>query len=128
MTPILLLVFAFLAPNALLDSSYQIRVSHFFSGGIAQSGPYRIHSVLGAPVTGSVSSGVYILSVSPFVPQQICVGDITLDGMVDGQDLSFLLAAWGEAEFFPSADLNSDGIVNGIDLAYVLNAWGDCDE
>jgi len=49
------------------------------------------------------------------------LGDLNLDGVVNGADLSILLAAWGTAD--PVADLNDDGIVNGTDLAILLGAW-----
>lgn len=51
-----------------------------------------------------------------------CLGDLTLDGVVDGADLAFVLAGWGGA----SGDLNGDGITDGADLALVLAAWGAC--
>ena len=44
-----------------------------------------------------------------------CLGDITRDGTVDGQDLGNLIAAWGTSD--PDADLNKDGNVDGADLA-----------
>ena len=54
-----------------------------------------------------------------------CVGDLTLDGTVNGADLTQLLASWqltGETE----ADLDGDGIVGGSDLAIILGSWGPC--
>jgi len=53
--------------------------------------------------------------------QDAILGDLNLDGVVNGADLSILLAAWGTAD--PVADLNDDGIVNGTDLAILLGAW-----
>jgi formylglycine-generating enzyme required for sulfatase activity len=49
-------------------------------------------------------------------------GDFGLDGAVDGEDLAFLLAAWGSGDQF--GDLNADGVVDGLDLAFLLAAWG----
>jgi formylglycine-generating enzyme required for sulfatase activity len=49
-------------------------------------------------------------------------GDFGLDGTVDGEDLAFLLAAWGSGDQF--GDLNADGVVDGLDLAFLLAAWG----
>jgi len=48
-------------------------------------------------------------------------GDLNLDGIVNGADLSILLAAWGTAD--PVADLNDDGVVNGADLSILLANW-----
>ena len=55
-----------------------------------------------------------------------CVGssmaDIssTLDGVVDGEDLSVLLGNWGGTG---RSDINRDGATNGEDLALLLAAW-----
>ena len=48
-------------------------------------------------------------------------GDLNGDGVVDGMDLSILLAAWGTSG---PGDLDGDGIVSGSDLAILLAAWG----
>lgn len=53
--------------------------------------------------------------------------DLNQDGDVNGVDLAFLLAQWGECESpggYCNADLNLDGIINGVDLASLLSAWG----
>jgi hypothetical protein len=55
-----------------------------------------------------------------------CVGDIDLDGMVNGSDLSAVLANWGPCAGVCRYDLNDDGIVNGADLTKVLANWGVC--
>jgi len=49
------------------------------------------------------------------------VGDLNLDGIVDGADLSILLGAWGTAD--PIADLSGDGNVDGADLSILLGNW-----
>ncbi len=49
-------------------------------------------------------------------------GDINGDGIVDGIDLSIVLAEWGTPG--PAADLDGDGIVGGPDLTIVLANWG----
>ena len=59
---------------------------------------------------------VAILDITPHI-----VGDITGDGVVDGQDLARLLGSWGTAA--SGADLNGDGVVDGQDLAILLAAW-----
>jgi formylglycine-generating enzyme required for sulfatase activity len=50
------------------------------------------------------------------------IGDLGLDGAVDGKDLGYLLAQWGTDD--PFADLNRDGAVDGIDLGLLLASWG----
>ena len=47
--------------------------------------------------------------------------DLNGDGVVNGDDLGQLLAAWGAAG--GPADLNLDGTVNGDDLGILLGAW-----
>ena len=53
-----------------------------------------------------------------------CPADFNGDSAVDGNDLGFLLAAWGSSG--GSADLNADGSVDGNDLGQLLAAWGPC--
>ncbi|MGA0173485.1 MAG: GC-type dockerin domain-anchored protein, partial [Phycisphaerales bacterium] len=48
-------------------------------------------------------------------------GDLNVDGVVNGADLSILLSAWGTAD--PVADINGDGVVNGADLSTLLSNW-----
>jgi formylglycine-generating enzyme required for sulfatase activity len=50
------------------------------------------------------------------------LGDFSLDGVVDGKDLGFMLSVWGSPD--PFADTNGDGIVNGDDLGVLLAQWG----
>ena len=58
-----------------------------------------------------------------------CVGDLNLDGVVNGADLGLLLGAWGVCPGGTTGcigDLNNDGVVNGADLGLMLGAWGIC--
>jgi hypothetical protein len=52
-----------------------------------------------------------------------CPADLTVDGSIDGADLSVLLSQWGGSG---SADFDGNGIVDGSDLATLLAAWGPC--
>lgn len=62
-----------------------------------------------------------LLSVSP-----ACPGDTNGDGMVNGADVSVLLAQYGQnIEQWSGADLNGDGQVNGQDLSVLLANFGD---
>ena len=60
-----------------------------------------------------------------------CTGDLTFDGIVDGQDLATLLSLWGVCESDGPldclADFDGNGIVNGADLATILSVWGACE-
>jgi len=47
--------------------------------------------------------------------------DVNGDGIVDGADLTEVLAAWCTDD--AAADINNDGTVDGVDLAEVLAAW-----
>jgi hypothetical protein len=58
-----------------------------------------------------------------------CIGDIYVDGMINGADLGALLAYWGpttNATASIACDLNVDGVVNGSDLGILLAYWGLC--
>ena len=58
-----------------------------------------------------------------------CIGDIDVDGTIDGSDLGVLLAYWGpttSAAASIACDLNVDGVVNGSDLGILLAYWGPC--
>lgn len=54
-----------------------------------------------------------------------CVGDITMNGVINAQDLGALFAYWGQPSV---ADLNNDGITNGPDLTMMLMNWGWCND
>ena len=55
----------------------------------------------------------------------ICIGDLNEDGLVNVTDLLMLLGAWGTDG--PGADLaESFDIVNVSDLLVLLGAWGEC--
>ena len=54
----------------------------------------------------------------------ICIGDLTGDGLVAGDDIGLLLALWGSAD--PNGDFNEDGLVSGGDLGLLLSGWGFC--
>ena len=53
-----------------------------------------------------------------------CLGDLDLDGDVDGFDLAFVLSYWGSDSIL--GDVNLDGIVDAGDLGLVIAGWGEC--
>ncbi len=63
----------------------------------------------------------------PGVPlvDPICLGDLNLDGQVDGGDLAILLSGWGPA-FGSPADFDGNAVIDGADLGFLLSRWGPC--
>jgi hypothetical protein len=62
-------------------------------------------------------------------PFSACAADVNGDCLVDGADLSDLLARWGQVEGqFPysTCDFDGDGVIGGADLAQLLLEWGEC--
>ena len=55
-----------------------------------------------------------------------CPPDLTGDGLVNGEDLTRLLAVWGACEDGCPEDLNGNGFVDGPDLGLMLGYWGSC--
>jgi hypothetical protein len=55
---------------------------------------------------------------------QSCTGDLNTDGVVDGNDLGLMLAAWGAVG--GPTDLDNDGVTDGNDLGQLLARWGSC--
>ena len=49
-------------------------------------------------------------------------GDFTLDGVVNGEDLTLLLSNWGSCSGCIE-DITQDGFVGGADLTILLNNW-----
>jgi hypothetical protein len=54
---------------------------------------------------------------------EVARGDLNLDGIVNGADISVLLSAWGATNPL-LGDLTGDGLVNAADLAIMLGSWG----
>jgi hypothetical protein len=71
------------------------------------------------------SGGSALARVNVNGAPEVCVGDLTGDNAVGGDDLAILLGAWGPNPGSP-ADLTGDGVVGGDDLAILLGAWGSC--
>ncbi|MCH2162373.1 MAG: hypothetical protein MK085_10935, partial [Phycisphaerales bacterium] len=55
----------------------------------------------------------------------LLLGDLNLDGCIDGGDLGLLIAFWGFTNP-PIGDLNQDGFINGADLGLLLFYWAPC--
>lgn len=52
------------------------------------------------------------------------LGDLDVDGSINGADLGILLAAWGSCPEPCGADVDGDGDVDGADLGALLTLWG----
>lgn len=50
-------------------------------------------------------------------------GDLTLDGVVDADDIAQVLSEWGIAAG-SAGDATGDGVVDARDLSFVLSSWG----
>ncbi|NBX32224.1 MAG: hypothetical protein EBR07_05765 [Planctomycetes bacterium] len=54
---------------------------------------------------------------------EYAAGDLNLNGIINGQDLSILLGWWGISNPL-YGDLNGDGHVDGIDMGIMLGRYG----
>lgn len=84
-----------------------------FTIGQPDAAPRRVHGV------HSLAPGFWGAACD----LQWCIGDLNLDGVVDGQDLGVLLTDWGSAG---PADLDGSGVIDGPDLGLLLSSWGPC--
>jgi len=78
------------------------------------------YSVQATDAVGNVGNGPVLTFTEPGTPPN--PGDRNNDGVVDGQDLTIVLAAFGTSA--PDGDANGNGIVDGQDLTIVLAAYG----
>lgn len=79
------------------------------------------------PLTGDIVGNAYTTDGMFMIPHAVLWhnnsgsgADLNNDGVVNGQDVTFLFAAWGGNG---AADLNGDGTVDGQDLGQLLAAW-----
>lgn len=68
-------------------------------------------------------------ALATLVHAQGCIGDVAVDGQINGGDLGMLLANWGPAT--PAAishacDIDANGQIDGADLGLTLANWGPC--
>jgi hypothetical protein len=94
-------------------------------GGLTASGFLRVgRSRLNVPAGSAALAAtdeVPPTSLPPGAPE--CEADLNLDGVVNGADLSTLLAQWGTNS---TADLDQNDTTDGADLAILLAQWGPC--
>ncbi len=58
--------------------------------------------------------------------QSCCIGDIYIDGRINGADLGIVLSEWGQVTPTTNSDLDNNGRVDGADLGILLSHWGPC--
>ena len=69
----------------------------------------------------------WVTELSVELGEAPCVADLNGDGVVNGADLSVVLAFWGSCETSDCpADFDGDGAVTGADLSVLLATWGFC--
>lgn len=82
------------------------------------------------PVTGDFFFSTFgasnrVIRVAGFTTTKTCLGDINLDGNVDGNDLAIVLGAWGGTDG-GVGELTGNCLIDGDDLALLLGQWGPC--
>ena len=63
-------------------------------------------------------------AADPFICEEVCPGDLNMDGVVDDGDLLIVVGDWGSNGGI--SDLNGDGVVEILDLIQIMNLMGDC--
>lgn len=103
------------------DASDQCSLSRIW-GGIHP----RVDDIPGRKMGQQIGPRAWDKANEYWLAPDICPWDMNEDGLIDGSDLSSLLADWGACVGCRS-DINEDGIVNGLDLAILVSHWGeDC--
>jgi hypothetical protein len=75
-------------------------------------------------VDGVVADEFFVRSTLGFCAG--CLHDLTGDAIIDGEDLTLVLAEWGDCPSSCRADVNEDGVVGIRDLIGLLSHWGWC--
>ena len=107
--------------NVLLLSASDINENGAIIGLAVEMGTDNEPLPLGSDVFGYLLTETGWVDLDSLGP---CPGDFNCDGLVNGADFGFLLAAWGTLN--EDADLNDDGVVSGADLGALLAMWGPC--
>ena len=101
------------------DASDQCSLSRIW-GGIHP----RVDDIPGRKMGQIIGPRAWDKAQTYWIPEDPCPVDLNDDGMIDGSDLSALLASWGSCPGC-AADFNDDGVVNGLDLANLVGDWGE---
>jgi hypothetical protein len=102
-------------------ATLRIDTEGFSSGTFALNlaGTAAGDSDLGAPRDAAIVNGSILI---PDVPG-IIPGDVNLDGVVNGLDISVMASHWLQTGSNVPGDTNGDGVVNGLDISAVAAHW-----
>ncbi len=73
------------------------------------------------PSQGFVEATTMIVATPPVPPA--LPGDVNLDGVVNGLDISLIASNWLAHGTDEPGDANHDGVVNGLDISLVASNW-----
>lgn len=108
-----------------------MRTTHVFGAPIPSLPGPAVAPSAGSRNNFRITAGDAVKITSSFTvaslasPSQ-CIGDLTGDGVVNGDDLAWMIASWGPTNPCTSSDFNGDQVVDGDDLAWLLAEWGPC--
>ena len=80
----------------------------------------------GVPNSCEIAAGEPDVDVNGIPDRCECIGDLYVNGRVDGADLGIMLSDWGPVTPTTVADLDRNGVVSGADLGILLGRWGPC--
>ena len=89
-----------------------------YSLGVANNISPDGHTIVGNGKNVAGQTEAWLATLPTFVP-----GDVNLDGIVNGQDISIAASNWIHAGVGIAGDANRDGIVNGQDIALMASNW-----
>jgi hypothetical protein len=100
------------------------RIPHFSNPDVEYNGNATgVDVALPNPAHNALSINSLRRIIELWRPETACISyDRNGDGVINGVDISIVIAEWG-GEF---GDLNGSGVVDGADLALVLANWGAC--
>jgi hypothetical protein len=109
--------------SELAANRFGIIISSMHAAGFDVFGGDEIYPRLGTMETFGNYDATVTIGYGP--ASTPCVGDLNADSVVNADDLSVLLAAFGAGD---AGDLNNDGVTNADDLSILLSAFGStCD-
>ena len=106
--------------NVRLEGVYRFDLLLYSTEGLEDSDPFTIIFDFNADADEVDDA------IDSMYDETECPGDFDGNGLIDGGDLTIILAEWGLANM--DSDLSGDGVVGGEDLAILLGRWGLCPE
>jgi hypothetical protein len=111
----------------LISSSIVANLADTSGGGIFVESDASSCNLISTMVCGNAPEDAVGSVVHLDEPESCeCRADLNGDGVVDGADLSALMAEWGASD--SDVDLDFNGVVDGSDLARLVGAWGVCSD